>query len=274
MLPEAAELSELSPALLAPKKLPGLWTTEEISARSVADYFNGSTLAHIEREGYQEPIRIPKVAPLILDKAIQAAVENGTIWLLSGPASILAEPLPPGVLTAGAKLCAPPAIVAAADVLPENLPAAWKEGTASGLSIATGLSIKVGKTLPWKTTKDVISAALQARFLQLAEGSQSWPCDFPSAQFVKFRVSEAPPKYPLGPELGKVLSADAELQPSQIQDLGDIVSKLLDIKAKYDAPLRFHVRIEMGDGKNIPSAQAAAEANALLRNVDDKLNLK
>jgi len=274
VLPEAAELSELSPALLAPKKLPGLWTTEEISVRSVADYFNGSTLARIESEGYQEPIRIPKAAPLILEKAIQAAVENGTIWLLSGPASILAEPLPPGVLADSAKLCAPPAVVAAADVLPENLPAAWKEGTASGLSIATGLSIKVGKTLPWKTTKDVISAALQARFLQLTEGSQSWPCDFPSAQFVKFRVSEAPPKYPPGPELGKVLSADAELQPSQIQDLGDIVSKLLDIKAKYDAPLRFHVRIEMGDGKNIPSAEAAAEANALLRNVDDELHLK
>jgi hypothetical protein len=41
----------------------------------------------------------------------------------------------------------------------------------------------------WETVRDSINAALQARFLEVAEGSQAWPCDLPSAQFVKFKVA-------------------------------------------------------------------------------------
>ena len=74
--------------------------------------------------------------------------------MLSGPASILGEPIPPGVLNPSARLCAPPAVIAPAEILPENLPNAWKDGNASGLSIATALSVKAGKTLPWKTVRD------------------------------------------------------------------------------------------------------------------------
>jgi hypothetical protein len=114
-----------------------------------------------------------------VEKAISAAVEGGSLWLLSGPASILAEPIPPGVLNPSARLSAPPAVIAPAEILPENLPSPWKGGVASGLSIATALSVKVGKTLPWKTVRHSISAALQARFLEVAEASQAWPCDPP-----------------------------------------------------------------------------------------------
>ena len=48
-------------------------------------------------------------------------------WLLSGPASILGEPIPAGVLTLAAKLSVPPAIIPAAEILPENLPTAWQD---------------------------------------------------------------------------------------------------------------------------------------------------
>ena len=273
ILPEAAELGELLPVLLAPKRLPGLWSGDEITAKAVADYFGGSTVIQVEREGYQEPMQIPKAGQEAVNKAIGEAVENGALWLLCGPASILGEPIPPGVLNANAKLCVPPAVIAAAEILPENLSEAWKEGGASGLSIATALSMKIGKTLPWKTVKDVIGSALHARFLELAEGSKEWPCDFPSAQFVIFRLPKTPPPPPPPPTKG-VLYAEGDLEPGQVQDLGDMVPKFLEIKNKTNTPIRFHVRIEVGDGKTLPSEEATREADVLLKSIRKDLELK
>jgi hypothetical protein len=291
VLPQAGELGDIPSALLAPAKLPGLWPTEystdgstmqtgEIAAETLAEYFSGATVVQVEKGGYREPMQIPKAGQAVVEKAIGIAVESGTLWLLSGPASILGEPIPAGVLNAKARLCSPPAIVAAAELLPENLPGAWTSGMASGLSFATALSMKVGKTLPWKTVRDVISAALQARFLELTPESQSWPCDFPSAQFAKFKVTAGTTgtaggrgKGETGGVSSKVLVASAELEPAQVQDLGDIVPKLLEIKAKTNTPLRFQVRIEMGDGRTLPSADAAKEANVLLASIKEGMKL-
>ena len=278
VLSEGIELAELSPALLAPKKLPGLWPGDEITVKAVADYFNGSTTVQVDRGGYQEPMRIPKAGQTVLDKAIAAAVENGILWLLSGPASLLGEPIPPGVLNAAARLCPPPAAIAPAEILPENLPDAWKGDTTTGLSVATCLSMKIGKTLPWKTVRDALSAAIQARFLELVEGFGAWPCDFPAALSVKFKVASIAPVGGAGVGVGgvapKVLVASAELEPSEIQELGDIMPKLLKVTAKANAPIRFHVRIVMGDGKTLPPPETAAEVNALLKDVKEGLELR
>jgi len=273
VLPATAELGELSPALLSPKALPGLWTVDEITVKAVVDYFGGTTVVRVEREGYQEPMQIPKAGQTVVEKAVAAAVEGGSLWLLSGPATILGEPIPAGVLTISAKLCAPPAVIAAAEIMPENLPDAWKEGYASGLSIATALSVRESKTLPWKTIKDVIGGALQARFLKVAEGSKEWPCDFPSAQSVILQQQDTPLPPP-PPPLGLLLRAEADLEPSQIQDLGDIVPKMLDIKKKTGVPIRFHVRIDLGDGKTSPPEKATKEVNSLLKDIKEELQLK
>lgn len=151
------------------------------------------------------------------------------------------------------------------------MPDAWKDDECSGLSIATSLSQKAGKILPWKTVRDVISAGLQARFLEVAEGT--WPCDFPSAQFAKFKVRVGVPIPPPPPLPTGILVASAELEPVQIQDLGDIIPRLLDIKAKANIPLRFRVRIEMGDGKTLPSENVSKEVNTLLKNVKEGFEL-
>src|SRR5574341_1087083 len=280
VLPQGAELRDLGPALLAPGTLPGLWSAEEISVQAVAHYFNGSTVVQVERQGYKEPMPIPKAGYAVVEKAVSSAVEGGSLWLLSGPASILGEPIPPGVLNPSARLCAPPAVVAPAEILPENLPNAWKESVASALSIATALSVKAGKTLPWKTVRDAVSAALQARFLELAQDSQAWPCEFPSAQFSKFAVATGGTA--VGPGIrgvadvgpGMVLVASAELSPSQVQDLGDIVPKLLEVKTKAGTLIRFHIRIEVGDGKARPAEQVAREINALLQRISESLDLR
>ncbi len=274
VLPEAAALTDIAPALLAPKRLPGLWTADEIAVKAAFDYFNGKTVVQVDRGGYQEPMQIPKAEQTVVETAIGTAVAEGSIWLLSGPASILGEPIPAGVLNASGKLCVPPAPIAAAEILPENLKEAWKSGVASGLSVATALSVRAGKTLPWKTVRDVIGGALQARFLELEAGSHAWPCDLPSAQFVKFRVAGKTPPPPPPPPPKGVLVAVADLEPSQIQDLGDIMPKLLEVKTKTNTPIRFQVRIEMGDGKTMPSADVAQKANAILKGVKEDMQLR
>ena len=68
--------------------------------------------------------------------------------------------------------------------------------------------------------------------------------------------------------------AVAELEPSQVQDLGDIMPKLLEVKTKANVPIRFQIRIEMGDGKTMPSAETAQKANAILKSVKDGLQLR
>ncbi len=279
VLSEAIELSELATDLLSPNKLRGLWATGETTVSAVKAFFSGSTIEQVDLGGYQEKIRIPKAGSDVIEKAVQEAVEKGALWLLSGPASILAEPIPAGVLSDASKLCTPPHPLSAAEILPENLPQAWKNGATSGLSIATALSVKVGKTLPWKTVRDCISGAVQARFLEIREGSAYWPCDFPSASSVTFKVAAAVPGG-AGPQAESVhdkrgiYEASANLSPSQIQDLGDVVPKLLELKSKSGVPLQFHVRVQIGDDKTSPSEDVLKKANAILKNVEDKLQFR
>jgi hypothetical protein len=70
-----------------------------------------------------------------------------------------------------------------------------------------------------------------------------------------------------------MLCAEADLEPSQIQDLGDIVPKLLEIK-KTGLPMRFRLRIEIGDGKAAPPEKEAKELNALLKDITEEWQLK
>ncbi len=105
------------------------------------------------------------------------------------------------------------------------------------------------------------------------------PCDFPAAQTIKLKVA------PTGPDGGsggvggtaggatggttgggqsKLLVASGEFEPSEVQDLAELVPQLLDFRAKAKVPLRFFIRIEVGDGINRPSPEVAAELNKLL----------
>lgn len=280
VLPDSATLSELTPELITPKRLPELWKSEEIDVKSVIEYFNGSNIVQVDRHGYLEPIYIPKAEQQAVEKAIATAVESGFVWLISGPASILGEPIPAGVLNTNAKLYIPPEIIAAAEILPENLPGAWSNNSATGLSIATALSNAKGKTLPWKTVRDVISGALNARFIELDPVSKTWPCDFPSSSLAIFKELTATSG--TGPNIrktgdggtpAKLMVANAELESSQIQDLGEIVPKLLEIKARTNTPLQFHVRILVGDGKIMPLPDTAKEFNSVLRAIKEGFEL-
>ena len=280
VLPGAAELTDLNPSLLTHNKLPGLWSGDEITVKTVFDYFKGSKVIEVDRGGYKEAMHIPMASKDVVEKSISKAVEDSILWLLSGPASIFGEPIPAGVLNAKAKLSPPPAIIGAAEILPENLQDAWKDGIASGMSVATALSIKAGKTIPWKTVKEVIYGSVQARFMQVAEDSAPWPCDFSSAQLVKFKVSKTEHREGGGGGGGgggstpKFLVAEADLDPSQIQELGDQIPKILEAKKKFNTPIRFKVSIEVGDGKTKPSAEISKNINVILKNIKEGMEPK
>ena len=75
-----------------------------------------------------------------------------------------------------------------------------------------------------------------------------------------------------GDELGpkaNVLVAVADFEPSELQDLGDAIPKLLELKAKANLSLRFQVRIEVGDGTVMPTPEVSREVNKLLSEVKD-----
>lgn len=277
VLPEAAELTEIPGALLAPDELPDLWTGDEITAQDVAEYFEGTKVVQVDRGGYPEPMTVPKASAEVVNAAIAESVELGRVWLLAGPASLLSEEIPAGVLTPSAKLRRPPAAISAAALLPENLGSAWQDGSASAMAIATALSQDAGATLPWKTVRDAIAGALQARFIELTEDSTEWPCEFAAAKSVRVKVAEAQPggggggggKGGRAGGSPNIKTAEAEFEPSQLQDLGDAVPKLLDIKAKSNVPLRFHVRLEIGDGVTPPDQKVVDEVNDALDGLSD-----
>lgn len=58
--------------------------------------------------------------------------------------------------------------------------------------------------------------------------------------------------------------ASTQFEPSQIQGLAELIPQLLDFKAKAKVPLQFHIRLEVGDGKQRPTAETVAELNKLI----------
>lgn len=285
VLPEAAELSEIDGNLLAPKGLPDLWDGDEITVQAVMDYFNGTKVVQVDKGGFTELVPVPKAAAEVIDAAIGEAVEAGKAWLLAGPASLLGEPIPAGVLTPAAKLRVPPAIISATAILPENLPTAWKDGKTNALAIATALSQQDGHTLPWKTVRDCIGGALNARFIALDEGSAPWPCEMPAANTVKLKIAEAGAGGGTGGGGGgggwtdtgaasKKLVAQADLEPSEVQDLGDLVPQLLELKNKSNTPIAFRIRIEVGDGEKAPDAETAGAISNLLEGIKEEFKLR
>jgi hypothetical protein len=243
------------------------------------DYFDGTKVVNVDKGGFTEAVQVPKASTEVVYAAVNEAVEAGKLWLLSGPASLLSEPIPAGVLTPTAKLRMPPALISAASILPENLRDAWKNGVTTALSIATALSQQAGHTLPWKTVRDVIGGAISARFLTLADRSAPWPCELSGANTVKLEVAKgaAGGGADVGTATGAggyeptpgVRVAEGVFEPSQMQDLGDLIPALVEIKARAKVAIKFHVRLELGDGTAPPSDAAVAEVNGLLKDLEE-----
>ncbi len=270
VLPEAAELAHLKPALLEPGALPGLWEGQEIRVGAVCAYFGGGTVVQVERHGFEEPLTIPKAPREVVFDAVEEAVEQGRLWLTAGPASICGEEVPTGLLTEEAVLQGPPAPVPTSDLLPDALPQAWEEEETTAYALAAALSQKLGKPLPWGTVRGAIQAALRGRALELTEGSEErWPCEYEGAKAVRLQIPKEPPPAPPPPPLpADVKAGEADLAPAQLQDLADIVGEIVKISAGHE--LTFHLNMQIaGD----PPGEVVAKLNELLTELSDDLQL-
>jgi len=264
VLPEEASLAELSPALLAPGVLPELWQGAALTVGDLYAYFAGGHVVKVQREGYEEPVSIPEAQQAVIDAAVGAAVKSGKLWLTAGPASIWAEEIPPGLLTAGAVLQAPPMQVTSVDVLREQLPEAWSGEITTALGVAAALSQRAGKTLPWAIVQRALDGAFHAHLLERTLDSGPWPCDYAGAGSVRLRVpGDVPPPPPPPPPPLKpgVFVAEAELTPTEMQDLGEALPDLM--AAAAGCGLKFRVRVEVGSAKP-PDEEMVAKMNQVL----------
>jgi len=280
VLPEHAELAQIEPGLLAPGVLPELWQDEWLELRTVCDYFSDGRVVQVAQELssgdlFEEPISVPRASRAVVEGAVGAAVANGILWLVAGPASLLGEEIPTGVLGDTARFHAPPPPIPVADLLPESLPYAWRDGETTALGIATALSSQAAAPLPWLRVREAIDGALQGRFIALAEGPAPWPAPIAAAGAVHLRLVEETPLPSREPDRPTVcegaLAAEAELDPSQIQDLADRMPELLRIAAGLELKLRLRVELEKGAEAN---AEARAELNQILSSVDEKLSFE
>ena len=216
---------------------------------------------------------MPKALRAVLFAAVEQAVEQGKLWLTSGQASIFAEPIPAGLLTDEAQFQPPPPPIPTSDVTPSALPDVWTNQTTTALAISVALSNKAGSNLPWATVRDATNGAISVRTLELTLDSARWPSDFASAQRVKLKLRTAPPpgdkQFRLRPD---ILVAEAELKPSEIQDLADNIAEIR--KAAGDAELKFYLKLELGGRGKSPGQSAVKKLSDLLARISKALSFK
>jgi hypothetical protein len=272
VLPQRAELTTLDPALLFPDAIKELWASPQLLVQDLHAFFAGGSTITIERDGYAEALAVPRATPAVIDAALTEAVSAGKLWLTSGPASLLGEQIPAGLLTPASTVQAPPPPIGPIDLLPGQLPGAWSEGSASALAVASALSQKAGRNLPWTVVREAIDGAVRARVLELTPTSGSWPCDFPAAGTVTLTPVSSTPVTPVPstPARPGTRTGQAQLKPGEIQELGELMGEVL--RAKGSLELTFHLRVEL-TGKEPPGDTAVEALNVVLRRVSPDIQV-
>ena len=186
---------------------------------------------------------------------------------------ILGEDIPPGILRDEALLQPPPAPIPVTQILSSNLPDAWSGGVTTPLNILNALSRKAGKTLPWVIVREALEAAIRARLLEKSLDSGPWPCELSTAQNVTFHMPKVapPPQSPPPPPPRGLKIAEADLQPSEIQDFAEVVGSLAGAAVGY--PLTFRLRVELGPAAELPDG-VVAKINEILGSATTKLKLE
>ncbi len=274
-LAERAALSELDPSVLAPDVLPELWRSETIKVGDAIAYFADGRTVSVEREGYEEPIPIPTCPRVAVEEAAVEAVRQGILWLVNGPASFQGEPVAPGVFTETAELRAPMQVLSVNRLTDEAVADAWREGQTSVLALSTALAVQEGAPLPWSVLRRGIDDALTARWLELAPGSEPWPCEPAGAAGVTLTLPERPLVAKEGPGFSETgpgtYGGAADLEPNELQDLVDVLPEVM--KASAGASLRFHLRITLGDGDQV-APESLQTLNEILEGVHGELRLR
>lgn len=288
-LPGTATLLSLEPPQLLPNVIEGLWAGDALVVSDAFRFFSGGRTVAVKRRDeasgteWDEQLVIPAASEAVVREALTEAVRRGDLWLVNGPASVLGEEPPPGIMSASARLFAPPAPIDVSDLMPETLADAWNGGRTTGLALQTALSNRQGGTvLPWVLVKRAINSAISTRWLVVAPESGAWPCDAAQAAALALSVPDSQPVVPVpeprsppstsglaeGQKPYMHASSSALLPISGIQDLAEAVGDIGDVVAGYD--LRFSVAVQFADGRK-PPRDVVARLNEVLRRVDDRL---
>jgi len=276
VLSTAADLAQIPTSLLRKGALPGLWETKaELPLSEFKAYFAGGKIVQLDRGGYTEGQQVPKASVEVVRAAIQEAVAEGDLWLVSGPTSMFKESIPDGVLTDAALLLPPPGPIVAPAILEGNIPAAWKDGRATVAGMLSQLSVQRGKPVSWYQLKQAVDGAIRARLVELDPNSAPWPCDPSGASKVLLKAATG---VALGGGSGAVEPGSnytdafrAYLQPSELQDLAESLSSLMDLQAKHGVKIRFNVAVEV-TGDNGLKPEATAELRKVLDEISDSFH--
>ncbi|MCS7016996.1 MAG: hypothetical protein NZM42_12865, partial [Gemmatales bacterium] len=227
-------------------------------------YFSGKHFVTVDKGGYTENLLIPAATPQAIIDAVAGAVKSGRVWLVNGTVSVLGEDVPAGFVNETAQLFAPPPPIAGVDVLPAQLPTAWRNDETNAHLIHAALSSKAGKVLPWTWVVSALDEAFRLGLIERTLDSGPWPCDLGGAAAVKIvtrksEAKEAPPPSHYGSKV-----ATAELQTHEVQDLADHIDALREATAGH--PLRIRVTIEIGDGSQVDQT-VVDKVNAVLAQV-------
>ncbi|MDR3358285.1 MAG: DUF499 domain-containing protein [Desulfovibrio sp.] len=276
-LPDKAELTELDPNILLPRALPELWPDGDkphITVNDALEYFSGARVVSCPMKDYTAHIPVPKATRGAVLAAVEKNVENGLLWLHSPPASVLGELVPVGVLNENARLYAPPGAIGPMELLPASLGYAWQDDATTVEAVAAALSRKIGMTLPWKTIKEAVDAALNARFVSLDPISPPWPCALAEASRVRLlRKREAggveEPRAPYGaaPMPANMRVFRSSITLNQLQDAGDIVPELLRIQQTWDIQVKVDISFTIGRDDAAAPEEALQELKVALKKV-------
>ena len=229
-------------------------------------YFCGDHVVSVDRGGWTEPLPIPGADAEVVRAAVEAAVADGRLWLTSGPASLLAEPVGPGLVQPASRLRPPPAPLPPAEVLPANLPEAWAGSTTTAAAVAAALSAQRGVALPWVTVRDALDAAVRGRFLSVVPGSGGWPCESGEAAAVSFQEPDPAAAGPAAGGAGSPMApspvaeraaARLQLDDAGLQDLADALPALTAAAEEKDAELAFRVDVLVEGLEADPAARSA-----------------
>jgi hypothetical protein len=249
VLSTAAELAEIPGTLLRKGTLASLWETKaELPMSEFKLYFAGGKIVQVDRGGYSEGQQVPKATPKVVNAAVEKAVVDGDLWLVSGPTSLFKESIPVGVLTDGSLLLPPPEPIVTAAILEANVPAAWKEGKATVAGILAQLSVQRGRPVPWHQVQQAVDGAIRARLVELDAKSVPWPCDASAAAKIILKASAGTGGG--GGGGGEIMNDKgvtyrAYLQPNELQDLADVLSDIMQLQAKYGIKIRFNLAVEV-----------------------------
>ena len=178
---EHAELHNLSPDLLRPKRLPELWEGDNtfITVGAVQEFFGGDDVPQLASDG-------------ILFDAIKDAVEVGFLMAHHPNRTYLKETIPDTELNGALELFPPLAPISGVELSQATLPDAWEEGASSVGKVMEALVTSKGMPIPWKLVVDAVNEGLSNNLFEITKGSPTWPCSADSADKIGLQVSQAP----------------------------------------------------------------------------------